>query len=169
MGFSKSQVQNKRGKNVKSDEHKLVVKMALSCLRELAKAEYELPKFNGKITIQTKCRGQRSYGGATGISIDVSRFRKSDVFLNEYKSYQQCKVIGSVECDSPEIRLLGTVAHEIAHHVQRKYLPQSRLKNVCQKSHGDGFKTIYSYLRRALINDFVKHTGVQNWTMARAA
>lgn len=160
MAFSKSQVRNKRGKNVTPEEHRLVVKMALACLRELTKAEYELPAFNGTVTIQTKCRGQRSYGGWSGISIDISLFRLGGVFLNEYKSYQQCKVIGSAKCDTPEIRLLGVVAHEIAHHVQYRYLPSSRLKGVYRRPHGGGFRAVYGYLRRALINDFVEHTGV---------
>jgi len=160
MAFSKSQVRNKRGSNVTPEEHQLVVKMALACLRELTKAEYELPEFNGKVMIQTKCRGQRSYGGRHGISIDISLFRLGGVFLNEYKSYEKCEVIGSAKCDTPETRLLGVVAHEIAHYVQYRYLPSSRLRGVYRKPHGDGFKAIYAYLRRALINEFVEHTGV---------
>ena len=166
MAFAKSQVRNKRGKNVTPTEHKMVVNMALHCLRELSKAEYELPKFQSKIIVQTKCRGQRSYGGAFGITIDLSRYRKGDVYLNEYKSYQDCNIIGSAKCDNPETMLLAIVAHEIAHHVQHRYCLH---KFGFAKPHGDGFKRLYGYLRRALINQSVEHTGVQNWSIATRA
>lgn len=165
MAYSKSQVRNRRSKNVTSSEHQMVVKMALQCLRELTKAEYELPKFDQPIRVFTKCKGQRSTGGSDGITIDIRAFRKGDIFIQEYDAYKKCKIIGAAKTDHPETALFATVAHEVAHYVQYRYLPNSRLKNVYRKSHGEGFKTIYGYLRRSLINAKVEPMSENDWSI----
>lgn len=164
MAFSKSLIINRRGGNVTPEEHRMVVDMAAKCMRELSKKQYELPRFNCKLTVKTKHRGQRSYGGGEGISIDVSCLRKRESFLREYDAYAKCGVIGSYNCESPEMVLFGIVAHEIAHHVQYRYAKNTRFRETWRKPHGECFRTLYRYLRIKFINEHVyqleKYRGV---------
>jgi len=69
-------IRSKRGPNVTPDEHKLVVKFAKQCLREICKKQYEVqmgvtyPKIRPltyadalkRLQVETKYRNQRSYG-----------------------------------------------------------------------------------------------------------
>jgi hypothetical protein len=155
MAFSKSLIINERGGNVTLEEHNMVVDMAARCMKELSKREYEMPRFNRKVTVKTKYRDQRSYGGAEGISIDVSCLRKQRTFHREYDAYADCKLIGSYNCDDPKMVLLGIVAHEVAHHVQYRYAKSTRFKKTWRKPHGDCFRTLYRYLRVKFINEHV--------------
>ena len=160
-------IKSKRGDNVTPDEHKLVVRFAKQCLREICKEQYEV-EYQGKpvmysealkrLQVRTKCRAQRSYGSEIDIIIDVQRYRLGSTSFNEYRSFASDPVIGSIEdCDDRELLLKCLVAHEVAHHIQMKYGLYTRyLKNTFHKAHGDGFKTIYRELRRTLINPFVK-------------
>ena len=146
---------NRRGKNVKPEEHKLVVKYAKQCIRQLNKVEYELPNIaRRRLLVITKARGQRSYGGYGEITIDVTRYRKGCTTGYEYKSYAKDPVIGSIVNQSPDNCLLLTVAHEISHYVQHTYVGEMKdfMRSAMQKPHGKGFKTLYGWLRRDLVN-----------------
>tara|TARA_S200002703_G_scaffold55565_1_gene48173 strand:+ start:219 stop:740 length:522 start_codon:yes stop_codon:yes gene_type:complete len=165
-------IRSKRGDNVTPEEHKLVVRFAKQCLREICKKQYEVqigvtyPRVRpltytdalDRIQVSTKYRNQRSYGGAKGISIDVRHYRESLTSFHEYKSFANDPVIGSItNCADSELLLKCLVAHEVSHHIQRRYGPFTRyLKKTCNKPHGDGFKTIYRELRRTLVNPYIE-------------
>ena len=158
---------NKRGSNVTPVEHRLVVKLAKQCLREMCKKQYELMSRNGQpvkyadavkeLGVTTKCRGQWSYWRERGITIDVSAFRKGLTEFNEYAAYAKSKCIGSIKyCDDLELLLKALVAHEVAHHIQYTYGRHTpHLIKIYKKPHGAGFQHIYADLRRTLINPFV--------------
>ena len=158
---------NKRGPNVTPAEHKLVVKFAKECLRLMCKKEFELTNFSGeqikyadavkKLSVTTKCRGQASHGGTGGITIDLTDFRAGGGCFEEYDSYANSPLIGSITgCFDSELLLKAEVAHEVAHHIQDAYGPHSKhLKSTYRKSHGEAFKAIYGELRRVLINPYI--------------
>lgn len=151
--FTVKQIRNTRGKNVTPAEHKLVVKFAGQCMRELDKAKYELPEFDGILRVNTKNSGQRSHGGGDGITIDIGSYRKRLMLQREYKSYELDTLIGKFYGPT-EYCLLCLVAHEVAHHVQRRYANDMR-DDWCkqmQAPHGEGFKKLYRWLRVALVN-----------------
>ena len=163
---------SKRGDNVTPEEHKLVVRFAKQCLKEICKKQYEVqigvtyPRVRPltyadalkRLRVETKYRSQRSYGCARRISIDVGDYRNSCTSFHEYKSFANDPVIGSItNCTDSELLLKCLVAHEVAHHIQRRYGPHTRyLKKTCDKPHGDAFKAIYRELRRTLINPFIE-------------
>ena len=163
-------IKSKRGSNVTPTEHKLVVKFAKQCLREICKKQYEIHNgATGKLTyehalkqlcVDTKYRGQRSCGGARRISIDLGDYRNSYTHFHEYKSFENDPVIGNISgCNDRELLLKCLVAHEVAHHIQMRYGRYTRwLKNNFRKAHGDGFKNIYRELRRTLINPYIEPT-----------
>lgn len=160
---------NGRGANVTAAEHALVVKFAKRCLREICKKEHEIgAMFNEAnrisyaeavtwLEVKTKCRGQRSYGGARDISIDVSGYRAGRCWHGEYPTFRDDPVIGDVFADNPEVALFAKVAHEVAHHVQMRYGRSTRyLAKTWRKPHGEAFQTIYRELRRALVNPLIE-------------
>jgi hypothetical protein len=167
-----SEIKSKRGHNVTPDEHKLVVKFAKQCLREICKKQYEVqigvtyPRVQPltyadalkRLQVETKYRSQRSYGGAQRISIDLKDYRNSCTSFHEYKSFENDSVIGTIkDCDDRELLLKCLVAHEVAHHIQMRYGPFTRyLKKTYHKPHGDAFKTIYRELRRTLVNPYIE-------------
>lgn len=143
--------------NVKAAEAKLVRKMADRCLRELAKAEHEIPasyeRMKASCRVHVKYRGQCSYGGPEGITIDLWCLRKGDSCMHEYSAYASDPVIGSMDCVDPEHHLMCIVAHEVAHHVQYRWGPRTRwLKSKYKKAHGEGFRDLYRILRSRLVN-----------------
>lgn len=160
-------IKSKRGPNVTPDEHKLVVKFAKQCLREICKKQYEV-EYQGKpvvyaeaikrLRVKTKHSGQRSYGFSDLISIDMGEYRRGLTSFTEYRSFANDPVIGNInDCDDRELLLKCLVAHEVAHHIQMKYGLYTRyLKNTLHKPHGDAFKTIYRELRRTLINPYIE-------------
>jgi len=162
-------IKSKRGSNVTPTEHKLVVKFAKQCLREICKKQYEV-KYQGKpvvytealkqIQVRTKYRSQSSYGSDTHICIDMQRYRLSLTSFTEYRSFADDPVIGNInDCNDRELLLKCLVAHEVAHHIQMRYGRYTRwLKNNFRKAHGDGFKNIYRELRRTLINPYIEPT-----------
>lgn len=147
--------------NVTTTEKNLVVKYAKMCLREMAKKEHELDRsyqelLNG-ITVKVKYRGQRSYGGASHICIDTRYLRQIHNNFHEYDAYRKDPVIGEIYDTTPELVLLAVVAHEIAHHIQRRYGPNTRwLRKICRKPHGEGFQAIYRILRSKVVNPLVQ-------------
>jgi len=146
-----------KAENVKTHEQGLVIKYTKLCLREMAKKEHELGKsyqeLLNSIAVNVKHRGQRSYGGSWGICIDVLYLRRKRIRLNEYTAYYKDPVIGSVDDITPELVLLGVVAHEVAHHIQYRCGPWTRwLKKTYRKPHGEGFQSIYRILRSRVVN-----------------
>jgi hypothetical protein len=158
--FNQNQIISRRGHNVPADVHKLVVKMAARCMRELSKKDYELPELTGSIIVRTKKSSQRSNGGRHGICIEVARYMAGEDCIYEYAAIRSDAVIGSVaNAGSAENALFSVVAHEVAHHVQRAYA--MRMAYECgkpeweammQKPHGKGWQMIYRWLRRELVN-----------------
>ena len=169
-------IKSKRGNNVTPDEHKLVVRFAKQCLKEICKKKYEV-EYQGKpvvytealkrLRVETKYRIQSSFGSARHISIDVSCLRnpmrvglkRSEPWcvFYEYKSFAKDPVIGEFETTNKELVMLAVVAHEVAHHIQMRYGPFTRyLKKTYRKAHGDAFKAIYRELRRTLVNPFIE-------------
>jgi len=165
-------IRSKRGDNVTPEEHKLVVRFAKQCLREICKKQYEVqmgvtyPRVRPltyadalkRLRVETKYRNQRSYGSARHISIDVRHFRESLTSFHEYDSFANDPVIGSItNCADSELLLKCLVAHEVAHHIQMLYGPFTRyLRKTYRKAHGDAFKTVYRELRRTLVNPFIE-------------
>ena len=170
-------IKSTRGPNVKPDEHKLVVRFAKQCLREICKKKYEIQHLGKpvvyaealkRLRVRTKYRNQRCYGSASGIDIDVRYLRnpkrigvtrpEPQCRMHEYDSFANDPVIGEFETTDKELVLLAVVAHEVAHHIQLLYGPQTRyLKSTYRKPHGDAFKTIYRELRRTLVNPYIQN------------
>ena len=143
--------------NVTAAEAKLVRKMADRCLRELAKAEHEIPAsyemMKACCGVHVKYRGQCSNGGAKGITIDLWCLRKDSSRMTEYSAYASDAVIGSMDCVDPNHHLMCIVAHEVAHHVQYRWGPRTRwLESKYKKPHGEGFRDLYRILRSRLVN-----------------
>jgi len=150
-----------KAENVTTAEKNLVIKYTKMCLREMAKKEHELGKsyqeLLNSIAVNVKHRGQRSYGGSWGICIDVLYLRRKRIRLNEYTAYYKDPVIGSVDDITPELVLLGVVAHEVAHHIQHRCGPYTRwLKKIYRKPHGEGFQAIYRILRSRVVNPLIE-------------
>ena len=149
---------NERSKFVTPAEHKLVVKLARKCIRELSKRKYELPPLDRYLIVATKAKGQRSYGGSGRISIDITDYRAGAVHQSEYDGYRNEPLIGNFHGTTKEQALLCKIAHEVAHHVQHRYAPFVSRFDDYKKPHGRTFKTIYRYLRVALLNEHQKET-----------
>ena len=150
----------KRGKNVTVADRVMVLKMVKRCMTELNKPKHEIGFMKQKtfwkpLHVVIKKKSQCSYAyDDTSISIDIARYHKGSRFLNEYAIYRSDPVIGErKEAATPESVLFGTVAHEVAHHVQSAYGPYTRMyKESCEKPHGHGFQDIYRILRSTLVN-----------------
>ena len=157
-----------KAKNVSIADRNLVAKWVKKCLKELAKKDYEIADGRYKyadmidnINVYCKGSGQRSYGGARGIKIDINgAYKEAKVGkFHEYKAFENDPVIGAFKTDDVEAVIAATVAHEVAHHVQYRYGPCTRwLKKSYRKPHGDGFKDIYRILRARVVNPvFLDH------------
>lgn len=143
--------------NVTKAEAKMVRKMVDLCLRELARAEHEIPatytQMKRLCSVHVKYRGQASYGGSRGVSIDIGMLRTGKSFMWEYALIAKDPVIGAMECGDAETHLFGLVAHEVAHHVQSYWGPRTRwLKAKYRKAHGEGWRDLYRILRSRLVN-----------------
>ena len=143
--------------NVTNAEAKMIRKMADLCLRELAKAQHEIPATYDEMKrachVHVKYRSQCCNGGAKGITIDLWSLREGTSHIDEYNAYSDDPVIGSMDCGDVENRLLCVVAHEVAHHVQYRWGPRTRWLNAkYRKPHGEGFRDIYRILRSRLVN-----------------
>lgn len=163
--FTLRQLTKTRARNVAPAEHKRVWQFAGQCMRELSKAEYELPALVLPMHVTTKHRGQRSNGGAAGITIDVWHIRRGARHFNEYRRFAGERIIGSITGE-PWALMEAVVAHEVAHHVQFAYARRMRpsWRADMRKPHGVGFRRLYANLRRALINHRVEqYTGPSIW------
>lgn len=163
-----------KSNNITTYEKNQVVKFTKMCLREIAKKEHEInlsyDELCAGINVNIKNRSQRSYGGKEGITIDVgilhegSRRRiwaeqegnKEGICFVEYKAYAKDPVIGNAYT-TPQVYLLTTVAHEVAHHIQYRCGPHTRwLRNIYRKPHGEGFQAIYRILRSRVVNPLIE-------------
>lgn len=152
--FTQKQIRNRRAKNVTPAEHAIIKKQAAACMRELSKAEYELPELSRwPMKVQTKHRGQSSYGGDSGITIDVRILRRGLRRFTEYRSIGKHPAIGDIPDADPEVCMFALVAHEVAHYVQHRYLD---CRGVYERAHGRGWQTLYRRLRTALVNPLVE-------------
>ena len=143
--------------NVTKAEAKMVRKMTDLCLRELSKKEHELgasyASMKQRCSVHVKYRRQCSYGGSSGITIDLWSLRDGTTHMSEYAAIRSDPVIGSMRFGDVETRVLCVVAHEVAHHVQRLYGPHTRwLKRKHKKPHGEGWQAIYRILRSRVVN-----------------
>lgn len=75
-----------------------------------------------------------------------------DTDFNEYASFANDAVIGSVKWIDHASRFKLLVAHEYSHYIQHQFYAHD---DDYKRSHGVGFKTIYRYFRR-LINPQLK-------------
>lgn len=159
------------GDNVTLAEAKMIRGMADRCLKELSKKEHELiyvgdpvryQSMKARCLVEVKYRGQCSYGGQRGITIDLWSLRNSKTFMSEYASIAKDSAIGSMECGTLENRLMCVVAHEVAHHVQQLYGPHTRwLRAQYRKPHGTGWRALYRILRSRIVNPAAEVAGSQ--------
>ena len=140
-----------------------IKRMVRRCMNVLKKKEYELDLCKSDVNravevtrfVNKKWCNGATYGGRNVIQINLSYWQHSDEphYEREYASFDADKVIGGRQVKNLEESIWMTVAHEVAHHVQRSHCPGiKRFRGKHQKSHGDCFKQIYRYLRRDFIN-----------------
>ena len=157
----------KGSRSIATVDKNLIKKMVRKCIRLLNKKEYELdlPKDATdialhRLSIVDKNVNGATYGGRNIIQINLSYWQHCKGYPHyerEYASYDADPTIGGVTVNSLEEALWLTVAHEVSHHIQRRYCPNiRRFRNTHSKPHGDCFKAIYRYLRRDLVNPILK-------------
>lgn len=99
-----------------------------------------------------------SRAGASVIKIGLAGYRSGRKHFSEYSAFHKDPVIGSATFFTKEDALKALVAHEVSHHIQYRYGPNtSWLKNNYKKPHGEGFRTIYAILRGALCNQNINN------------
>ena len=109
------------------------------------------------LVTDTKHRGA-TYAGADVIRINLGywQFNKESTTLTEYKAFGKNSVYGDREVTCVEDKLWVMVAHEVAHHVQYGFAQcRKSFKQQCGKAHGDGFQTIYRWLRLNVVNPII--------------
>jgi hypothetical protein len=145
----------------KTPEEKLIERMVRRCMNHLKCKDYELGITKRNVEVAVKCTRvvdkewcSATYGGSDVIQINLAYWQHGKSgWHEEYAAFDKCPVIGGRYTKSLEEDLWMSVAHEVAHHVQRKFGPRCRwLKKTCQKPHGQGFKDIYSILRSKIVN-----------------
>ena len=147
---------------MKTKEEKLIERMVRKCMNYLKKKDYELGIKQRHVEAAIQCTrvvdkdwcSGATYGGKKVIQINLAYWQHGkDGWHKEYAAYDKCPVIGGRYTKSLEEDLWLSVSHEVAHHVQYKFGPRcSWLKNTYRKSHGQGFKDIYSILRSRIVN-----------------
>tara|TARA_R100001129_G_scaffold186671_1_gene180299 strand:+ start:1056 stop:1625 length:570 start_codon:yes stop_codon:yes gene_type:complete len=100
-----------------------------------------------------------TYGGLYQIQINLNywQHRNGAGIEEEYAAFANNPVYGDRQVTDVDDRLLITVAHEVAHHVQYRIMQADhRIKrSVWKKPHGDGFQRIYRWLRQDLVNPII--------------
>ena len=99
-----------------------------------------------------------TYAGADVIRINLNfwQLRSESSTMTEYKAFAKNKVYGNREVSCVEDKLWLIVSHEVAHHVQYKFARYRKsFKKPCAKGHGDGFQTIYRWLRLNVVNPII--------------
>jgi len=136
------------------------------CMKHLRKKEYELnltPEHSQmalKYLSTYRRRNGRSWGGFCKISINLECWQFGNKRWTEYKRFNNDKVIGAIDVTDDHDILLCLVAHEVSHFVQYTctmnmplYLRKKLNKD---RGHGEGFQTIYRYLRQGLVNPHIE-------------
>lgn len=155
--------------NVPAHYVDLIFQQVDMCLREITKKEHELmlqvgdenipvsyKAAKGSCRVHVTKRGGVSTGGFHGIKIDISQHDFPYAFLSEYKRIANDPVIGSTDVIGPQLTLFCIVAHEVAHHIQRKYAPMTRIyRNGDFKPHGQVWQDIYRILRSRVVNPLI--------------
>lgn len=147
---------------VTKQQEKQIKQMVQKCMNHLKKKDYELNinkadvDYALRVTrVVHKNRTGATYGGSHVIQINLNywQHRKVPTFQKEYDAFNKCPVIGGRRVETLEQALWITVAHEVAHHVQRSKGPSCRwLKAHYKKPHGRGFREIYTILRSQIVN-----------------
>lgn len=149
--------------SVTKDEAKKVERMVHKCLRLLARKDYYLgfdytaAKKHASYCLRVFRRTNgRSNAGANNISINMSCWQFGNNAWKEYARLNNDPTIGSIRVGSDDDILMILVAHEVAHYVQRRYVPSLRtarhVRALDDKPHGERFKYVYRILRRDLVN-----------------
>lgn len=165
--FKREQIRSVRGPRVSKEDHEFVVRFAAKCMRELSKKDHGLPLLYAAMMVRTKSTHQRSNGGWFGITIDVfgslNPNGRTYKRFEEYKAIRNQHVFRTIEGD-PRLHLKAIIAHEVAHHVQRRYCEWQLFPRRADfaKSHGRGWRQLYAVLRRTLINPYIPDKGTQS-------
>ena len=152
--------------NVPAHYVDLIYQQVDMCLREITKKEHELILRVGDESIPVsyktarhQCRvrvtnkGHRASGGIRGVTIDIANHNFPYAFVSEYKRIANDPVIGSTDTIGPQLTLFAVVAHEVAHHIQRRYAWMTRIyKNGDFKPHGQVWQDVYRILRSRVVN-----------------
>lgn len=164
----------KHDSNVPEGLAQMIYKQVDACLREITKKEHELI-FDEKLTDGTpliypvtyrmakeNCRvritkkGQVSNGGFHGIKIDAYLIDFPRAFHREYPRIAKDPVIGDTPMIGPELVIFCIVAHEVAHHIQRRWAMHTRIySNGHRKPHGQVWQDIYRILRSRVVNPLI--------------
>jgi len=144
----KYNLKNNRAKDVTPAEHKLVVKFAKKCLRELGKVQYDLPDFDGDFEVKTVYNSSMCAGGWDGIEMSLKSHRIGLKEMAEYASFQHDPEIGTYRGRSADDALFCAVAHEVAHYIQHRYMGR---RKAYQRAHGEGWKHLYRALRATVV------------------
>ena len=147
---------------VTKQQEKQVKQMVRKCMNHLKKKDYELGIDKADVEralrvtrVVHKNRNGATYAGSNVIQINLNywQHRALPRFQKEYDAFDKCPVIGGRRVETAEQALWITVAHEVSHHVQLAKGPTCRwLKKHYRKSHGRGFREIYSILRSQIVN-----------------
>ena len=157
----------KGSRSIATVDKNLIKKMVRKCIRLLHKKEYELnlPKDATdialhRLSIVDKNVNGATYGGRNIIQVNLSYWQHCKSYPHyerEYASYDADPTIGGATVNSLEEALWVTVAHEVSHHIQRRYCPNiRRFRSTHSKPHGDCVKASSRSLRRAVVNPILK-------------
>lgn len=145
---------------------------ALGTAREMVRfirETYKSDEFYINIRLDFSPRRKRSWGGVRNgvgfISLAMHRYaeaqkNKKSISFEEYSSFSNDKVIGSVICANWKHSLAALIAHEIAHAVQFSGV-KTAVNASCnlgenstayKEKHGIVWKKVYSLLREQYVN-----------------
>ena len=155
-------------KKISDDKVALIKSMVRRCMNELKKKQYELGitkydvDYAVKVTrVVRRATGGATYAGSSVIQINLSywQHRSGKAYHEEYDSFDKDPHIGGLVTYNMNDNLLMSVAHEVAHHVQRRKCGMiPRFSKTHRKSHGDCFKWVYRQLRIAIVNPEVEES-----------
>jgi len=136
------------------------------CMKELRKKKYEFNLKSSDTKTALNClkiynrKNGRSRAGFYSLKINLQCWQFGNKQWSEYKRLRDNKVFGSIDIVDDRDILMCLVAHEVAHFVQYtcwSAMPEY-LRKKCMKDrgHGEGFQTIYRYLRGGLVNPIIE-------------
>ena len=159
---------DKQQKEIKENLKKQIPKMVRRCMNHFKSKEYsfgitkeDVDKAVKLTRIKDLSTDHATYGGRDVIQINLNlwhfwterRFKKgkdSDLlYVSEYASFRDNKIYGARYAASVEDIALMVVAHEVCHHIQRKFFRKNKKHD---KPHGDGFQYLYRCIRAYYVN-----------------